>query len=479
MLIKSSTVPLWLSVTDPVKPYTWTASWTSGTGAPDTTGGFWSNPTQTSTGDAAVNQCDIAVEGAAPLPSAYPILGEFNGRGYIYVPKGTKMAALIRTTGAPPAGQSAVMDCESVDMGGVLLARSIVLNLNITNTVVDRFNGYWGFWTATETVFIRPIGFSMPSLTQVNDACIIACNSTSWAIDMLPTTGPSKAVFTGANRIPVLVPIVKPPALSVSTVPYSNTRVTALSALFTNVTKALNKEGTVLAGRFNPAVQDVFDVTQDSFSQLAPSEKYFFGLEKGFYTYVPPQTDVAEFADDVWDSAHGGTTYAPEWFTSTWIHLGRTALVTAFRFDDPDGGTTLAINVDWHVEYRNSSVLWPVAVSAVSMEQAHQAQLVCLEAGFFFDNVDHRSILSSVTKGLSYVTPVLRATGANVAAVGADKARLLIKSYLKSPAKKAPHIKPTTLNVSRPPPDKKSNNSGKGKKGEGRKGAGGKRKQKS
>lgn len=197
-----------------------------------------------------------------------------------------------------------------------------------------------------------------------------------------------------------------------------------------------------MAGRFNPTTLDVLDLTMADYSQLAPCEKYFYGLEKGFYTYVPLQTDVNEFADDVWDAPQISVTMGVR---IPWLHLGRTALVNTFRFDDPDGGTSLAVNLDWHVEYRNSSVLWPVAVSALSLEEAHRAQLVCLEAGFFFDNVDHKFILSMVSKGLGIVAPMLKNKAPAIASAGMA-ARGYIRSYLGET-----HPKPSSLQVTTSP----------------------------
>jgi hypothetical protein len=247
-----------------------------------------------------------------------------------------------------------------------------------------------------------------------------------------------------------LLPAMIAPGITTSTAPYQSTRNTACSALFTNVTKALDKEGTVIAGRFSPQVTRVFDVDSTSFSTLHPSEKYFFGLEKGFYTYLALSTDNTQFRDE-WVNDPG--------WSGPVIPLDQTAMVNTFLFSDPDGGTALAINLDWHIEYRNTSVLWPIGVSAISLDEAQKCQLALLSAGFFFDNTHHNSVLNWVTKGVKALKPY--GSLHPVLGVGLHGADKMLSAFAGT-RKKGPQ--PTKLNVEASPTQAKPKGKGKNRK---------------
>lgn len=442
MLIKSSTMPLWTDA-PVVAPYSYTMGWdiSPTVGTPAATSSIWPiMPDAKGAGGGSFSadvRNGLEVIGSNPPPGGYPIVGELDLKAYIYLPKGARV--LITAFGPSVPDSGANLTLEQAELGGTIASENYALNVGAGATA--SYKGYFREFTIPKSFFARPLSLSINrawygftlNITVMNKVPIMNASTGNMTLTWSPTE-PS---------IPLMVPAIKPPALDISAIPFSNTRVTALAALFTNVTKALNKEGTVMAGRFNPATLDALDLTMADYSQLAPCEKYFFGLEKGFYTYIPLQTDVGEFADDVWDAPQISVTGGVR---IPWLHLGRTALVNTFRFDDPDGGTSLAVNLDWHVEYRNSSVLWPVAVSALSLEEAHRAQLVCLEAGFFFDNVDHKFILSMVSKGLGMVAPMLKNRAPAIASAG-----MAARGYIRSYLGESSHPKPSSLQVATAP----------------------------
>lgn len=191
--------------------------------------------------------------------------------------------------------------------------------------------------------------------------------------------------FGVAVTTPMLMPIANPPEFNTSVLPYQSTRTTAVSALFTNVTKALNKEGTVLWGRINPNNRDPYSFTSSDLSVLHPSEKAYLPLETGSYTFVAPSTDMATF----WDY---------NWKGIPIIRLDNDSLVNAGYFSDPDGGTNLAITADWHFEFRTTSALFEIGLSSITLETFHQAQLSLVQAGFFYPNSTHRELLARVTR---------------------------------------------------------------------------------
>lgn len=427
LLVKSSTMPLWLDQAAS-SAYSWAASWDTAL-----TAGIQDTMVFQETMKAAISTANtvlgtVRMIGTLATPTGYAPIGEYDGRALIYIPAGATVIMFSNT--ATPAVAGVDVTFQTVTLGGA----PETLEVSLQTTVAGTVQGIWATYQSTTSYFLRPT-----SLAAINgtmnpvDLTVIVTNGT---VSAPAVAGAYYAWTTTGNVKQVLLPFAAPPALGVSVVPYSNTRVTACSALFTNVTKVLNKEGTVLAGRFNPTTANVFDLVASSYALLAPMEKYFFGLEKGFYTYLPLQTDIEEFADDAWDRYGTYSTLVP--IPMPWLHLGRRSLVTAFRFDDPDGGTALAVNVDWHIEYRNSSILWPIAVSGMSLEEAHKAQLVLLDAGFFFDNVDHKAILRAVSNGLKYISPAVKMYSPT-ASMGLGMLTQKIDNYTR------PTIQPTSL----------------------------------
>lgn len=198
------------------------------------------------------------------------------------------------------------------------------------------------------------------------------------------------------------VPVAVSPEFQNSNIPWSGTRVTALSALFTNTTKVLNKEGTVLWGRLNPVTFDVWNVGKASLNNLHPAEKSFLDLEQGSYTYAPPSTDLSDFNPYYVKPESALVTNCPIY------RLDNASMVNMGVFYDPDGGTNLAINVDWHIEFRSTSTLFSLGVSTLTLEALHGAQVGLLKAGFFYSNFDHVALLNGIVKAVGSLNPFLR-----------------------------------------------------------------------
>lgn len=196
-----------------------------------------------------------------------------------------------------------------------------------------------------------------------------------------------------------LWPYPLPKDYSVTSVPWQSTRLTAVATLFTNVTKIMNKEGTVLAGRLNPRNSDIFGFSAGDLQSLHPSEKFFDSLEHGLYTFCPPSTDLVGFYDY--------TAFLPVSYSVGQeapvpvMVLNNDALVNCIYFADPDGDTALAINTDIHMEFRSTSTLWPIGMSSASLESLHRAQLDLASKGYFFRNDAHLTILNRMIKGVA------------------------------------------------------------------------------
>lgn len=214
-----------------------------------------------------------------------------------------------------------------------------------------------------------------------------------------PTLAGSVVTIPSAAPTRVLFPIASPTEFINSQIPWSNTRVTAVAALFTNTTKALNKEGTVIWGRLAPEQVNVWSAQIAAVTNLHPAEKKFMPLEDGAYTFVMPSTDLAVFYDYV--NRIGIPT----------VRLDNDSLVNAGFFEDVDGGTNLAINIDWHLEFRTTSALFQIGMSRMPVEALHQAQCTLLEAGFFYPNVDHKSMISRAISFAAKASPLLDVLG--------------------------------------------------------------------
>jgi len=190
------------------------------------------------------------------------------------------------------------------------------------------------------------------------------------------------------------LPWAPPSEFATTPLPYYATRTTAAAALFTNVSKVQNKEGTIQAGRLNPKATNIWSAAKSALTNLHPSEKQLLGLETGFYTFCPPSTDLASFWDYTLSTAQGAS-------AAPMVRLDNDSLANLFFFDDPDGSTSLAVNVDYHIEFRTTSALWPIGLSAMSLESLHAAQLSLVEVGFFFPNETHEELKKKVVPRLA------------------------------------------------------------------------------
>lgn len=250
----------------------------------------------------------------------------------------------------------------------------------------------------------------------------------------LDATNGTYVVQTTPSR--AFYPLALPVEFSNSRLPWAAARTTASAFLGTNVSQVLNKAGTVLCGRVSPNVENMFSVTPEYIAALHPAEKQYLGLETGFYSYVPPSTDMANF----WDYTlpdQGYNTYRPAAapvFRLDNDSLQNVVFCTAGAVDE-----SIACNIDWHIEFRTSSALFQVGLSTMTLESLHQAQLTLASLGYFFQNESHKSILNRLISAARTAAPYMMAI-AKVAgplpyalAKGAAKAGKLILSDKPKP----------------------------------------------
>lgn len=188
------------------------------------------------------------------------------------------------------------------------------------------------------------------------------------------------------------MPLVEPVEFANSALPWNATRVTAAAFLGTNVTQVLNKSGTVLGGRLSPAVVDAWRCTAQNITNLHPAEKAYLPLETGVYTYCPPSTDLVFFTDysrsTVQASTHGGLIPI--------FSLENDSMYNKMFLTPAGADEALACTVTWHIEFRTSSALFQVGLSAMTLESLHTAQLILAAHGFFFENPEHKGMLNRI-----------------------------------------------------------------------------------
>ncbi len=334
----------------------------------------------------------------ATFPINYAVFGVDSGTGSIpfsYVPDDyTLYFVAICNNGAVGNNVDVIVDYETWTSPGetkitssaafqVLAANSAAMSVGVAFT-----DGKW----------VRPISITLNAAASIT--------SSTWSISVVATAG--TAAFTPAAGVstvtvtPVAVTAMLPLLVSSeftnSQLPWYATRTTAAAVLGTNVTQILNKAGTVLGGRISPNVQDPWSVTRSYISGLHPAEKAWLPLETGVYTYCPPSTDLANFWDYTLNTSASASS-CPVY------RLDNDALVNILYVTAGAATESLAVTASWHIEFRTSSALFQVALSGMTLETFHQAQLSLAAAGFFFDNPDHRAILAKVVNAVNKVAP--------------------------------------------------------------------------
>lgn len=388
------------------------------------------------------------VTGVVPPPGFYPPVGSDLRSGpvpFVWIPRNASAYLVIIPVTATATATPILANCElwlpSGETRGYT-APVVTMNANSLGVISEITAATYGIDGAG--VWFRPHNISINVPTgppaQYRLTVVVVTSPSGITIVENSTTNPPTINIAGSIFLPNLLPAVVPNEFAVSHIPWVSTRCTAVSALFTNITKVLNKEGSVQWGRLNPDQTDVWNFTPSTLQVLHPTEKAFMALETGTYTFVPPSTDQANF----WDhTVIVGTTPWPQY------RLDNTALVCAGVFTDPDGDTTLAINVDWHLEFRNTSALFPIGLSTMTLESFHQAQLALVQSGFFYQNETHKTILSRVLAAVKkFVPQVLSLHPVGRAAVNAYRA-------VKRSPPKQPRQQRRKKQQKQPPPQRK------------------------
>lgn len=313
-------------------------------------------------------------------------------------------------------------------------------------------------YTPSTGVWLRPniLSENLDAAASValNVLNIVVTSGTSVITDGAAAL-PSMSVSAGSNN--VFMPLTSPAEFLNSKLPWYATRTTAASALFSNVSQVLNKAGTVLGGRVSPNVINPFTVDATYVNTLHPAEKAWLPLETGMYTYCPPSTDLADF----WDY----TTVNAQPSSVPLYRLDNDSLVNVAFFTAGSVAETLAVTLDWHIEFRTSSALFQIGLSTLPLEVLHQAQLSLTAAGFFFENPEHKSVLQKVVTAVKRFAPTLMSV-ANAAFPQYMRALNVAKTLFPQP--NAMKMQPTTASKSGITVQKKKATVSRPRKGKGK-----------
>lgn len=237
-------------------------------------------------------------------------------------------------------------------------------------------------------------------------------------------------------RVPVLddIPLV-----------YADTRCTSAAVLFSNVTRVLEKEGTIRAGRLIAGTPYTNQVPAwpgfwqaGDLDDIHPSEKYFGAMENGVYTFTLHTPESELFQDAVLRT--GLIAGEPPVGNNGYLQAQRINAITgafsALEFLDVDAtsNTTLAYTLNYHLEFRTTNPVFEIGFSAVPIEAYHSATVALAATPVFYENPTHwRSLVSMIARGLSLAIPLV-APQYSTAARAIGVAGSLLAPTKRSPA---------------------------------------------
>jgi hypothetical protein len=248
----------------------------------------------------------------------------------------------------------------------------------------------------------------------------------------------------------VLYPISKPVEAAATIVPWKSVRSTAVGALFSNVTAVLNKEGTIKAARVSAETTCVlasssFGVAID---KVYPKDRYFGPMENGLYTFTLPDSGSELYRDTLQNST---SQILPVWVAinrpPAVFDLDKLAYANLIVFTDVGASdTTLAITVDRHIEFRSSSVLFPLGYSACPLETYHAAQMALVQLGVFFENPAHLGLIgaavaTAIRAVAPYVMPAVKQVGKAALMAAGDKLLSMANNKLGQMSQQAKMVK--------------------------------------
>jgi len=343
------------------------------------------------------------------VPRTNPILTYRNGDPVAQIPTGTVVLDYTLTI-------------ETVDSNGV--TSSMILDMDYTkNRELGPYTAFFSIDPNTALVRIKSLSYIGPIKVKQSNGTLTALPAESvYPTILLAERGTHPP---GAKKT---FRCLSYPATSVnpefynSVAPFRSTRLNASALLLTNVTKVLNKEGTVESSRviFNPDSGRTFmNADVPTVSTSNPETRYFGALEKGAYTFTAPDQESLVFttpyetvrANDALIGTGGGSVpiLVPEHLIERPVMNLNPRYMNAIILTDLDttDDTQLALTLDTHWEFRTISTLYQLDYSRMPIETYHAAMLAVMRAGLFYENNSHQRILQAVGKGLKFAAPLI------------------------------------------------------------------------
>lgn len=351
--------------------------------------------------------------GAAQIiPSGMPVLPILRYQGGLYVPNITGYYGAQLSFTAAPGACSGLITYQYLTAAMDVETDSKELTIGMCLVTGNSVNFLFPLPAGSIGMFVTDFAFTVTNNVTLNS--VFAGQTTDTVVGVNNLTAPTAI---GAGLVPqAMVPGCGPVEADTVMTPWKSTRCNAAAALFSNVTAVMQKEGTINAGRVSIENCSIFDVAtwQTAISKVNPKDRYFGALENGLYTFTLPEAG-SEFYRDVLPFQ----ATAPKWPVVN-FDLDKVLYFQPIIFSDLDAasGTTLAITLDRHIEFRCSSVLFPLGYSTLPLETYHGAQMALANQGVFYENPTHLAMLGSlISTAVRKIAPMVAPY-----AIGAAKA---------------------------------------------------------
>jgi hypothetical protein len=284
----------------------------------------------------------------------------------MYVPSNCQLQAVLGFTAPATAATTIGLSIEAwLSPGGTnpTPLQSQVFQTNVATAqkansvaVVSAANNLTGMW-------VRPAAVqTTASPTGQVQVCLVVTAATTFAYTPGPTFGLVQVSGVAVNLS--YVPVAVPSDFSVSTIPWSDTRVVAGELTIQNVTTALNRGGTVTATRLIPEDSSVTGWAASLAASSNERDKVFGPADEPLTAFLLPGSDSGAFYDTTYSLATTGRLPT--------MSLDNPLPFVALSYSLP-GASTLAIQPDWHIEFRTQRALFSLGYSSIPMDVMSRA----------------------------------------------------------------------------------------------------------
>lgn len=329
------------------------------------------------------------------------VIGRGDGNPAIYIPSGGLFTIFL-------TGSTAATSNLEAEVSYFVAGEERTSTLRIDNSGGNFvYMGQPGTTTSTSGLLLEgrvPIGFTFLRSLRIGLTALTG-DFTNATIYLGWTTGGT--LIAPTSSVPALVPFAQPPEFVNSRLPYQRTRLNASSALLTNVSAALTKEGTILAARLKANSVDPWIFKATNIDSVNPQLRYYGPLEKGLYTFTTPSGNMNDFADCVYyfQGQVVGSTDRPVF---NYMDIGIYNAIILSDLGSAAEATQLAVSQYMHLEFETTSSLFSLGVSTLTLESLHATEVALLKFGHFHENPVHWAALKAATSAaLRYVAPMV------------------------------------------------------------------------